>query len=62
MTSMNHADSGFILCVDLDGVVADYTTAFRNYVAEIKGLDPHTMEDQTTWEFAGVWGIRNREE
>lgn len=48
----------FILGVDLDGVVADYESAFRHHVATIKGVDPASMSRQDTWSFAGSdWPI-----
>jgi 5'-nucleotidase len=55
-------EQSFVLCVDLDGVVADYETAFRRIVAEENGLDESTMGPQTSWDFSGCnWGIRDRE-
>lgn len=50
----------FVLGVDLDGVCADYTAAFRKVVAEELGVDPSTLGPQTTWDFSG-WGIRDRD-
>lgn len=51
----------FVFCVDLDGVVANYDAAFRAFVGGKTGVDPVKLETQTTWDFTGVWGIRDRE-
>lgn len=51
----------FVFCVDLDGVVADYDAAFRAFVAREMNREPSTLETQTTWDFTGVWGIRDRD-
>lgn len=52
----------FVLCVDLDGVVADYEHAFKKIVAKRNGLDEAEMGPQTTWDFSGCnWGIEDRE-
>jgi 5'-nucleotidase len=50
----------FVFCVDLDGVVADYDTAFKHFVARETGVDPATLGVQDKWDFTGVWGIRDR--
>jgi 5'-nucleotidase len=47
---------GFVLGVDLDGVCADYTTAFRAAVARHRGIDPSELTTQVTWDFA-EWGL-----
>jgi 5'(3')-deoxyribonucleotidase len=47
---------GFIFGVDLDGVCGDYTAAFRNVVAEDRGLDPASLTENRSWDFA-EWGI-----
>lgn len=52
----------FLLCVDLDGVVGDYETAFREFVAKDKGVDPATLGPLDKWDFDDVWGIKDREE
>jgi 5'-nucleotidase len=53
----------FVLGVDLDGVCADYTTAFRSIVAEERGIDESELGEQTSWKFDECgWGISNREE
>lgn len=49
-------DRDFILGVDLDGVCGDYTRAFRAVVAEDRGVDPATLGDARSWDFA-EWGI-----
>jgi 5'-nucleotidase len=46
----------FILGVDLDGVCADHTAAFREVVAAERGVDPATLPDQTSWSFE-EWGL-----
>lgn len=50
------ADPTFILGVDLDGVCADYTGAFREVVAAELGLDGAELGDQRSWEFH-EWGL-----
>ncbi len=47
---------GFILGVDLDGVCGDYTAAFREVVAADRGIDPATLGDGRSWDFA-EWGV-----
>lgn len=46
----------FVLGVDLDGVCADYTAAFREVVAAELGLDPGHLAEQRSWDFA-EWGL-----
>jgi 5'(3')-deoxyribonucleotidase len=46
----------FVLGVDLDGVCADHTAAFREVVAREQGVDPETLPAQTSWDFAS-WGL-----
>ena len=53
--------SGFILGVDLDGVCGDYTTAFREVVAEDYGVDPDTLPADRSWDFS-EWGITSPQE
>ncbi|MGQ0831513.1 MAG: 5' nucleotidase, NT5C type [Microthrixaceae bacterium] len=43
---------GFILGVDLDGVCGDYTAAFRAVVAAERAVDPRTLGDARSWDFA----------
>ena len=52
----SEVSGGFVLGVDLDGVCGDYTTAFRAVVAEDQGVDPETLGDARSWDFA-EWGI-----
>jgi 5'-nucleotidase len=52
---------GFILGVDLDGVCGDYTAAFRTVVAEDRGVDPASLTEARSWDFA-EWGISGPEE
>ena len=49
------ADS-FVLGVDLDGVCADYTLAFRDFCAERLNRDPSTMPLERSWDFR-EWGF-----
>ena len=46
----------FVLGVDLDGVCADYTTAFRGVVAAERGVDPDSLTTEVSWDFA-EWGL-----
>jgi len=46
----------FILGVDLDGVCGDYTAAFRAVVAADRGIDPASLPDARSWDFA-EWGL-----
>jgi 5'-nucleotidase len=51
----------YVLGVDLDGVCADYTRAFRQLAAEDLGIDEEDLGPQTDWEFDRCgWGIRDR--
>jgi 5'(3')-deoxyribonucleotidase len=52
---------GFILGVDLDGVCGDYTTAFRAVVAADRGVDPASLADARSWDFA-EWGVDGPDE
>jgi len=49
------ADS-FVLGVDLDGVCADYTLAFRDFCAARLKRDPSTMPLERSWDFR-EWGF-----
>lgn len=51
----------FILGVDLDGVCGDYTAAFRQVVAEDRGIDPASLPEERSWDF-GEWGVDTPEE
>lgn len=46
----------FVLGVDLDGVCADHTAAFRKVVALEQGVEEHTLGPQRTWDFT-EWGL-----
>jgi 5'-nucleotidase len=50
------AQRAFILGVDLDGVCADHSAAFRNVVAEEFGVDPASLPLQRSWGFS-EWGM-----
>lgn len=50
----------FVLGVDLDGVCADYTTAFQRVVACERGVDRSTLTTDVSWDFR-EWGL-DREE
>lgn len=57
--AVSHPGS-FVLGVDLDGVCADYTSAFRDFVAKQFGADPSSLPEPTTWELTEAgWGIRD---
>ena len=52
----------FVLCADLDGVVADYETALRKVVATETGRDESELGPQLSWDFSECnWGIRDRD-
>lgn len=62
MCFVEYNDRQLTLCVDLDGVVADYETAFKTIVADELGRDPATMGPQISWDFSSCdWGIENRD-
>jgi 5'-nucleotidase len=46
----------FVLGVDLDGVCADYTAAFRSVVAAERRVEPGALTDDVSWDFA-EWGL-----
>jgi len=46
----------FVLGVDLDGVCADHSEAFRHVVAAERGCDPESLPPQQTWNFH-EWGL-----
>jgi 5'-nucleotidase len=50
----------FVLAVDLDGVCADHTAAFRAVVAAERGIDPSRLGEQRTWNFT-EWGMTDDE-
>lgn len=43
--------SGFIFGVDLDGVCADYSIGFRDFVASERGVDPESLPLERSWDF-----------
>ncbi len=48
--------SGFVLAVDLDGVCADHTVAFRQIVARRRAIEPAQLPLDRSWDF-GEWGF-----
>jgi 5'(3')-deoxyribonucleotidase len=46
----------FVLGVDLDGVCADYTSAFRRIVAMERSVDAGSLTTEVSWDFA-EWGL-----
>jgi 5'-nucleotidase len=46
----------FVLGVDLDGVCADHTAAFRAVVAAERGVDPEALGPQVSWDYH-EWGL-----
>jgi 5'(3')-deoxyribonucleotidase len=55
---MRGADRTFVLGVDLDGVCADYTTAFAGVVADEKGCRPDELPTERGWDFH-EWGLED---
>lgn len=51
----------FILGVDLDGVCADYTGAFRQVVARRLGVPAASLPREVSWDFK-EWGISGHDE
>ena len=50
------ADATFVLGVDLDGVCADYTSAFAGVVAAAKGCTVDDLPEGRSWDFH-EWGL-----
>ena len=48
--------SEFVLGVDLDGVCADYTSAFRRIVAMERNVDAESLTTEVSWDFV-EWGL-----
>lgn len=46
----------FVLGVDIDGVVADYSSGFRRSVAAARGVDPESLPLDRSWGF-DEWGF-----
>jgi 5'(3')-deoxyribonucleotidase len=42
----------FVLGVDLDGVCADYTAGLRSAVARHRGVEPDTLPEAVSWDYA----------
>jgi 5'-nucleotidase len=53
---VKHVDRTYVLGVDLDGVCADYTTAFALVVAAERGCDPADLPLERSWDFH-EWGL-----
>lgn len=54
-------ENPFVLGVDLDGVCADYTKAFRAHAAATLGRDESSMGEQRSWRIEECgWGIVDR--
>ena len=46
----------FVFGVDLDGVVADYTSGFADFLARERGVDPASFPEQRSYDFR-EWGL-----
>ncbi len=46
----------FVFGVDLDGVVADYTAGFAEFVAARRGVDPASLPTERSYDFR-EWGL-----
>lgn len=46
----------FVFGVDLDGVVADYTTGFAQFIASQRGVDPASLPEERSYDFR-EWGL-----
>lgn len=55
MAEVSHDDE-FVLGVDLDGVCADYTSAFRTVAACEWGVPEESLTTEVSWDFA-EWGL-----
>ena len=53
---MASTGDAFVFGVDLDGVCADYTLAFRDFCAERLDRDPATLPLERSWDFR-EWGF-----
>lgn len=52
-----------IIGLDLDGVVADYTSAMRLFVADCKSVDPESLPEPVTYNLVKAgWGIDSGDE
>jgi len=63
LDTMPTSHDPFVLGVDLDGVCADYTGAFRSIVAETLNLDENIMGEQRSWKYEECegWGVRDHD-
>jgi len=60
MSSTDH--HSFVLGVDLDGVVGDYESIFRQVVSDSLGVDPAEIPAQTHWGFGDSgWPLRDED-
>jgi beta-phosphoglucomutase-like phosphatase (HAD superfamily) len=48
--------AAFVLGVDLDGVCADYTSAFRRALARHRGTSEESLPPEATWDYR-EWGL-----
>ena len=48
--------SEFVFGVDLDGVVADYTAGFAQFVAEVRGVEVDSLPHERSYDFR-EWGL-----
>ena len=46
----------FVFGVDLDGVVADYTAGFADFIATLRGIDPASLPEERSYDFR-EWGL-----
>ena len=51
ISSAQSHEARFVFGVDLDGVVADYTTGFAEYIGALRGVDPATLPTQRSYDF-----------
>lgn len=49
------------LGLDLDGVIYDFPTEFRNLVAADRGVDPESLASPVKWSFYEDWGMSDEE-
>ena len=53
-------ETPFVLGVDLEGVCADYTTAFREIAAKELGVEQSNLPLNRAWDFR-EWGLTTDE-
>lgn len=62
MPALSDASAGesegarFVFGVDLDGVVADYTAGFAEYIGALRGIDPASLPTERSYDFR-EWGL-----